>query len=141
LIKEGKEQSKATNGKKKSPFVKKALPGEEQTYDSNPFFLGLCQFSAIFFLNLHIFIYGVVYDTWGQGSIPMIIISSVQILVGIYVFLFAYLSDIGILSFLYAIRFIVLILGGVVLVPVFIVTLMAFFAYMQADQIASYIVS
>ena len=128
LIKEGKEQASLSKGKKKTPFVKKALPGEDQTHKSNELFLGLCQFSAIFFLCLHLFLYGWVYEVWGYGNIPIIIISSVQILVAIYIFLLAFLDDIGILAILYAMHIPMLILSGLVLLPVFIVTILAFFA-------------
>ncbi len=48
-------------------------------------------------------------------------------------FFFAYLDNLGILEFLYAIHIVVLILAGLVLVPVFVVTILAFFAFKQAD--------
>lgn len=69
-----KEQSR---GKKKTPFVKEALPGEEQTYNTNRYFLGLCQFSAIFFICLHVFVYSSVYSFWAEGNTYVIVISAV----------------------------------------------------------------
>ena len=90
-------------------------------------------FSAIFFLCLHLFLYGFVYDVWGGGNIPIVIISSVQVLVGIYMFLFAFFDDNDILAILYAMHIPILVLSGLVLAPVLVVTILAFFAFKQAD--------
>ena len=60
---------------KKSPFVKEALPGEKQTYHNASYYKGICQFSAIFYINLNIFVNVFVYQYWAEGNGIVVTIS------------------------------------------------------------------
>ena len=141
LIEESERQKKVSKGKRKTPFVKEALPGEAQTFRSSTYFLGFCQFCAIFFICLHTFVYAVTYDLWGHGNYGMIFISSIQLSCAIYTFFLAYVTTSGWMKTVYSVHIVVYIAMALVILPTYLFSVLAYIAYEQADHIASYTVT
>ena len=63
--------------KTKSPFVKKALPGDNQVKDlsSQKAYLKFVQLSSLFYIAFHLYLFGSVYELWGGGKPSLIILS------------------------------------------------------------------
>ena len=129
LIKESSDQEKKTKGKKKTPFVKEALPGEDQKYTANRLYLGICRFASIFFVLLHLFVMYDTFSLWGNGNAVMISISAVELGCATYTYMMAKTTDISFLSTLYNLRNLYKAFVFIVTLPVGLTTIMSLYAY------------
>ena len=92
-------------------------------------------------MALHLFVNGSIYELWGNGSWYMILISILQLTCSAYTYLLSATKDVAQLVLLFSLRIYYLIIVSTVSLPIGLVTFVAFYAFQEADQIASYTVS
>lgn len=98
--------------------------------------MGICQFSAIFYICLNVFTNGFVFYWWGQGNGVIITISILQLISVSYTLLLSMTNNLKTLTILYNIRLVFVGLSGLALLPVGLVTVLSFIAYSQSDQMS-----
>ena len=101
----------------------------------------MCQFTAIFAILLHLFVYIMVYDLWAKSNWLFMLESVFQLSVAAYLFLMAYFTDLDTIAMMWSLRFIVYSVAALGCLPFIFISLFAFVAHQQADQIASYTVT
>ena len=92
-------------------------------------------------MALHLFVNASVYELWGNGSWYMIVISVLQLICSAYTYLLSSTKDLVRLTQLISLKLYYLTIVSIVSFPVGLVTIVAFYAFQEADQIASYTVS
>lgn len=98
--------------------------------------MGICQFSAIFYICLNIFVNGFVYSWWGQGNGLIITVSILQLLSASFTLLLALTRNLKTLRVLYDIRFVFIGVASLSQLPILLVTVLSFVAYSESDQLA-----
>ena len=117
-----------TKGKRKTPFLKAALPGEDQKFKANTYFLGLCRFGAIFTACIHVFVYVSVYSLWAKGNRLFMLESITQLSVAAYLFLMSYFTDLGTIAALWKFRLVIYAIGALGCLPFLFFSFFAFVA-------------
>ena len=135
LIKETAEKEKKSSGKKATPFVKEALPGEDPTsYTSNYVFSRFVMLVAAFLVLEQLFIFSVAYENWGSGNRSMLIVTVMQIAHAAYAFMLAYAPKASdLLNTMYGLRYVYFGLIGAIALPMGLLTFIAFVSLMQSD--------